>query len=290
MAGLTGLLPLGQTIVRYLSPSGPVLHLSGRPEAGREGVWLGSGPDGLGSVEVEAIFEAAARQLGQTYVGETMDHGELDLPLHILGDDPDDFRRKKEWVSHLIERRRPGWLVAYTPAEGWHWLSVRKLSMKPAYGTDPGPKRGATFDLLLAAESPLARQADDTDEWVNTAGSGKGQLHLYPGPGEWPAWPQFVLRGPGRFRLRWAGNDLDFPFSLRADEWALVNTDEARPTLRGRDAQGRDTNLWPRMRPGQKIEHPIPAREVTRVDVTVTGGSAQSSVFATVAVRREGLV
>lgn len=283
------MLPLGQTLVWYLSPSGPTLHLSGRPLAGREGVWLGQGPDGLGSVEVEAIFEAAARQQGETYVGETLDHGELDLPIHILGDNPDDFRRKKEWVSSLIERRRPGWLVAYTSAEGWHWLAVRKLSMKPAYDTDPGPMTAATFDLLLAAESPLARQADDTDEWVNKAQSGRGQLHLYPGPGEWSAWPQFILRGPGRFRLRWAGNDIPFPL-LRANEWALVNTDEARPTIRGRDSQGVDRNLWPEMKPGLKIKNPLPAREVSRVDVQVTGGSAQSSAWGTVAVKREGLV
>lgn len=289
MDKLSGLLPTGQTIVRYLSPSGPVLHLSGRPESGREGVWLGQGPDGLGSVEVAAIFEAAARQHGETYVGETMDHGELDLPIHILGDDPDDFRRKKAWVSNLFERRRVGWLVAYTSAEGWHWLAVRKLSLKPAYGTDPGPMRGATFDLLLAAESPLARQADDTGEWTNTAGSGRGQFALYPGPGEWPAWPQFILRGPGRFRLRWAGNDLEFP-QLRADEWALVNTDEARPTIRGRDVQGVDRNLWPLMKPGAKVANPLPPREVSRVDVQVAGGNAQSSAWGTVAVRREGLV
>lgn len=286
---MTGLLPTGQTLLRYLSPSGPVLHLSGRPESGREGVWLGSGPDGLGSVEVAAIFESAARQHGETYVGETMDHGELDLPIYILGDSPDDFRRKKTWVADLFERHRPGWLCAYTPAEGWHWLAVRKLSLKPAYGTDPGPMRGATFDLLLAAESPLARQANDTSEWVNKAGSGKGQLHLYPGPGEWAAWPQFILRGPGRFRLRWAGNDIEFP-QLRADEWALVNTDEARPTIRGRDARGVDRNLWPEMKPGAKIENPLRPREVNRVDVSVTGGSAQSSAWGTVAVQREGLV
>src|SRR5699024_2595708 len=203
--------PFGADDHPHIAPSGPVLHLSGRPEAGREGVWLGDGPDGLGSVEVTALFEAAARQMGETYVGETMDHGELDLPIHILADSPDEFRRKKVWVSNLFERRRPGWLMSYTPAEGWHWLQVRKLSFEPEYGTDPGPKRGATFDLLLAAESPLAREADDTSEWINTSRSGKGQLHLFPGDGEWPAWPQFILRGPGTFRLRWAGNDVTFP-------------------------------------------------------------------------------
>lgn len=286
---MTGLLPTGQTLVRFISPSGPVLHLSGRPEGGREGAWLGTGPDGLGSVDVDTLFEAAARQMGESYVGETMDHAELDLPIHILGDSPDDFRRKKVFVSNLFERHRVGWLASYTSVDGWHWLAVRKLSFEPAYATDPGPQRGATFDLLLAAETPLAREADDTDEWVNTSKSGRGQLHLYPGDSEWPGWAQFILRGPGVFRMRWAGNDVTFPM-LNADEWAMVNTDEARPTLRGRDAQGRDTNLWPRMKPGVKIENPLPPREVTRVDITVTSGTAQTSAWGTVAVQREGLV
>ena len=285
---MTGLLPGGHTVLRYMSPNGQVLQLAG-PGAGSEGVWLGDGPDGLGSVDVKAIFEAAARQYGETYVGETMDHLELDLPIHILGDSPDDFRRKKSMVANTIERHRQGWLTTYTTADGWRWLAVRKLGMQPAYDTDPGPKRGATFDLLLVAESPLAREVNPSDEWVNKSGSGRGELHLYPGPGEWPSWAQFILRGPGRFRLRWAGNDIEFP-QLAADEWALVNTDEARPTLRGRDARGRDTNLWPRMRPGVKIEHPLRPREVNRVDVTVWGGSAQSSAFGTVAVQHEGLV
>ena len=286
---MTGLLPAGQTIVRYISPSGPVLHLSGRPESGREGVWLGQGPEGLGSVDVSAIFEAAARQHGETYVGETMDHGELDLPIHILGDSPDDFRRKRRWVGDLIERKRPGWLVVYTPTDGWSWLQVRKGEFKPAYGQDPGPMRGATFDLLLIAESPLARQANDTDEWTNTARSGKGQLHLYPGSGEWEAWPQFVLRGPGVFRLRWAGNDVTFP-KLESNEWALVNSDESRQTIRARNDQGVERNLWPLMPAGQRIPFPAPAREVTRVDVSVSSGSKQSSVWGTVPVKREGLV
>lgn len=286
---MVGFLPADQTLVRYISPTGQVLHLSGRPEAGREGVWLGQGPEGLGHVEVQAIFEAAARQLGERYVGERVDHGEIDLPLHILGDSADDFRRRRDWVESVITRFQPGWLVAYTPATGWKWIAVRKLSMKPAYTNDPGPKRGATFDLLLIAESPFAREPDATDEWINTSGSNRGQLHLYPGPGEWVAWPQFILRGPGRFRLRWSGNDVTFP-AIGWDEWALVNSDEARPTIRGINDRGETRNLWPLMPPGSKIPYPIQPGAVTRVDIQVTGGVAQTSAWATVAVTREGLV
>ncbi|GLB62659.1 hypothetical protein NCCP2495_05370 [Dietzia sp. NCCP-2495] len=286
---MTGLLPLDQTLVWYMSPDGRIVHLSGEPLAGSDGVWLGPDPDGLGSAEVESLFEAAARQSGETWIGTKMGHGTIDLQLYVEAESADAFRRRWLWLSNLIERRRPGWLLAYTSATGWRWLAVRKESFKPALGRDPGPRNWATFDLLLIVESPLAREADDTDEWINAAGSGRGDLYLYPGDSEWPPWPQFVLRGPGRFRLRWAGNDVEFPM-LRADEWALVNTDEARPTIRARDINGVDRNLWPEMKPGTKIEHPLRPREVSRVDVKVTGGSSQSSAWGTVAVQREGLV
>lgn len=286
---MVGFLPSGQTLVWYRSPDGQTIHLSGRPEAGREGVWIGSGPEGLGEVDVKPIFEAAARQLGETYVGETVGRQEIDLPIHILGDSPEDFRSKRRWVENTITRKRPGWLMAYTPSDGWLWLGVRKVSMTSAYNQDPGPMRGATFDLLLVAEQPFAREANDTGQWSNESRSGKGQFYLYPGPSEWDSWPQFILRGPGRFRLRWAGNDLTLP-AIQSDEWVLINTDETRPTIRSRNTQGIDRNLWPQLPPGTRIPYPLEAGVVNRVDVQVTGGNAQSSAWGTVEVRREGLV
>lgn len=286
---MTGLLPLDQTLVWYMSPDGEIVHLSGSPLAGTQGVWLGPDPDGLDSTEIASIFDAAARQSGESWIGTKMDHGTVDLQLYMEAESADAFRRRREWLTNIFERHRKGWLLTYTSATGWRWLAVRKSSLKAAVSRDPGPRNWALFDLLLIVESPLAREPDDTSVWANRSGSGRGQLHLYPGESEWPSFAQFVLRGPGVFRLRWAGNDVVFPM-LRADEWALVNSDEARPTLRSRDSQGRDTNLWPRMKPGVRISHPVPAREVTRVDVSVSAGSSQSSVWGTVPVLREGLI
>lgn len=287
---MTGLLPADQTLVKYVSPDGVTIHLSGRPIAGAEGVWIGSGPDGLGSVPIKPIFEAAARQMGESYAGETVEHAEIDLPIHVLGEDADDFRRKRRWVENTITRKRIGWLCAYTPTDGWLWLAVRKLDLTPAYKQDPGPMRGATFNLLLVAEQPFAREADYTDEWFNRSGSNRGELHLYPGPSEWEAWPQFVLRGPGRFRLRWAGNDLTFP-TLRADEWALVNTDQTRTTIRAVNTQGVSRNLWPEMPPGSRAEFPAPPGRILRVDISVTGGNTSTtSAWGSIEVKREGLV
>lgn len=283
---MTGLLPSGVTVVQWISADGRVLPLHG--PAARD-VFLGEGVEGLGDVEVDSLFESAARQHGETWVGYRLDHGEIELPVTVLAPEPEELRRRCDDVKSRFERFRTGWLASYSSTRGWRWVQARRRSMRLDTELDPHRSRHATYELVLIAESPLAREADDTDEWVNTAGSGRGQLHLYPGEGEWAPWPQFILRGPGRFRLRWAGNDVEFPM-LRADEWALVNTDEVRPTIRGRDARGVERNLWPLMKPGVKIERPLAVREVSRVDIEVAGGSAQSSVWATVPVQHEGLV
>lgn len=281
---ISGLIPHGETLLWWVSPDGVVTPLSGN--AGAD-LWLGEGPDGLAEVDVKTIWEAAARQLGETVAGHTMDHAEIDLPVFLFADDAETLRRRREHFEAQFDRFRPGWLCSYSAAWGWRWLGARLGGMKALRQRDHG--RRCAYEIVLLVESPLAREADDTAQWVNAAGSGRGQLHLYPGPSEWPAWPRFVLRGPGTFRLRWAGNDVTFP-PLGVTEWALVNSDETRPTIRVRDAAGVERNAWPQMRAGQRIPYPVPAGEVTRVDVEVRGGLRTSGVWATVPVRREGLV
>ena len=282
----SGLIPRGDTIVRWISPDGVMTEIHG-PEA--KTFIMGEGPEGMSSVEVENLFEAAARQQGQTWVGHTMDHGEVDFPLHVLANNSTELRYHMTWIESQFQRFRKGWLVSYSVATGWRWIAARKSSMKSLVSRDPGRGAEVTYEVVLAVESPLAREADDTDEWVNKSRSGRGQLHLYPGPSEWESWPQFILRGPGTFRLRWAGNDVTFP-KINADEWVLVNTDETRPTLRARNDQGVERNLWPEMKPGQKIPYPIRGGQVTRIEVQVTGGNAQSGTFVTTSVQHEGLV
>lgn len=279
------LIPRGDTVVQWIAPDGAVTALHG-PQA--HGVVIGMGPEGFGPAEVDDIFEAAARQHGETWVGYTLDHAEIDFPLHVLADSPQSLSLAKNRVERQFDRFRPGWLAFYSDTGGWRWVAARKQRMTPLVERDAGMRSEVTYELVLTVESPLAREADDTSEWVNRGGSGRGDLYLYPGDGEWPAWPQFVLRGPGVFRLRWAGNDMTLP-RLNSDEWALFNTDQARTTLRSRDVDGVDRNLWPQMSPGARVEHPLPVRQVSRVDVQVTGGSAQSSAWATVPVQREGL-
>lgn len=283
---MLGLLPTAATVVRWVAPSGRLLPLHG---PGADDVWLGEGVDGLGRIDVESLFEAAAREHGETWVGYRMDHGEIDLPVHVTASDPSALRRRCDHVEAMFERFRPGWLVTYSTVRGWRFVQARRKSLDLVTDLDPHRSRHAAYELTLLVEAPLAREADQVSEWSNTSRSGRGQIHLYPGSGEWTSWAQFAVRGPGAVRLRWAGNDLTLP-RLVAGEWALVNSDSARPTIVARGADGRDRNLWPLLPPGQRIPYPLPAREVTRVDLSVVSGSSETLVRGRTRVYREGLV
>ena len=281
-----GFIRTGETVVRWMSPNGVQTEIHG--PAAKQFV-MGEGPEGLAGIEVDNIFEAAARQHGETWVGYTLDHSEIDFPLHVLADSQDHLRALRARIEAQFERFRNGWLLTYSVASGWRWVAARMSRMEPIIEHDPGRRHEVTYEIVLVVESPLAREADSSAVWTNTNRSGRGQVHLFAGRSEWPAWAQFVIRGPGRFRLRWAGNDVEFPL-IRADEWVLVNSDESRPTLRARNSAGVERNLWPEMPPGTRIPYPILSRQVERVDITVTGGTVQSSVLGVVPVQHEGLV
>lgn len=286
--------PTEQTIVRYVSPSGRQLTLSGGPDAGRYGVWAGQGPNGLGHVETKALFDAAARQVGEEYVGTTVDHQELELPLFVLRNNRtgiNGLRQTREWLKTLFERERVGWLLVYTPVTGWRWLAVRRGYLKPALGADPNRQGGLHLELLLLVEKPYARQPDSTDEWTNEHLTGRGSLLLRAGP-EVHSWPRFTFFGPGTATLRYGNNELTLPFAS-AGQQVLVNTDEARPTVRYKNADGTTANALPLLK-GRKFREPVYAnpdpRATTRVDVEVTGGDVNTGLFGVCELQYEGLL
>lgn len=279
-----GLIESGETVIHWVSPTGRVLALAG---PGRGDVWIGEGLDGA-ALPLDHIFESAAREHGERVAGVRVDHAEYDFPLHVKASGPEELRLRCAETEALFERFRPGWLATYSSSRGWRWVQARRGRMSLVTELDPHRGRHAAYEMTLIVESPLAREADRTDVWQNVAGSGRGQIHLYPGPGEWVSWAQFEVRGPGRVRLRWCGNDVTLP-ALRADEWLLLNSDSARPTIVARGADGRERNLWPELPPGQRIPYPLALREVSRVDISVTGGSSETYVRGRCRVFHEGV-
>ena len=285
------------TMVYYVAPTGEQLHLSGMKPSGEPGIWLGSGADGLGHVDVKAVWDAAAIDEGEEYVGGTIDHAELDVPIHILGTSNSDFQRRRQWLKRLMPRDRQGFLCIYQNALGWRWVATRLGSMKPAYGSDPANARGATFDTILLVDKPHARSANHTAEWKYT-GTPAGSLSLYPGD-EMDGWPQLIFTGPGELRLIYEGvdealvsreMDVTLP-AITAGKEIFIDTDMAKQTVRERSVQSADrgTSLWQKMR-NKHWPYPIRKGQVTRIRFQITGAGTGTKLWATVPRRHEGLL
>lgn len=287
-----GFIPGAMTIVWYVSPDGVVLHLSGGRAAGTQGYILGDGPEGLGHAEAAAIFDNAARMVGEEYVATTYTKGSIDLPIHVFGATVEEFHRRRDWLRQLISRDRQGWLCVYTTL-GWRVLAVRRGAIKPSLKRDPAGATGTTLFVLLYADNPLARAADgDTPEWTNESGLiASGHRALYPGP-EVDGWPKFTFTGPGMLHLRYDGTDgpvdLRFP-QLFAGETLKIDTEYGMQILRARAANGAERNLWPLMQ-GSMDPSPIPAGVVTTVKFSVMGGTSATKLWATVPRYQEGLL
>ncbi|OZC80185.1 hypothetical protein CH274_13185 [Rhodococcus sp. 06-418-5] len=279
-----------KSIIHYVSPGGIVIPLSGHGVIGEPGFWIGNGPDGLGHIDVDSLFDSGALDEGEDYVGGVVDHAELDIPIHILGESNADFQRRKEFFKALIPRDRQGWLCAFTESTGWRMLATRRGSFKPAFGSDPAIARGATYDTVFIADKPHSRTKDDEDSWQNKTGAGSGVLYLYPGP-EAPGWPKFVFTGPGRLRLMYEGMDVTIPVTLAAGREIFIDTDERVQTIRERASTSADRgrNLWGLMK-AQHFPNPIPRGVVSRIRFQVAGASTQTKLWATVPQRHEGLL
>jgi hypothetical protein len=294
---VTGYLPGDQTLVYYISPDGVSVHLSGLKVTGDPGYWLGAGPDGLGHVEVASLWDAAAIDEGEDYSGNSIDHGELDLPIHVLGTSNSDFQRRRQRLRDLMPRDRQGWFCVYQSGHGWRWVPTRLGSFKPAYNTDPAVARAATFDVILLVDRPHARAANSTAQWAYKGTPG-GSLWLYPGP-ETDGWPRFIFTGPGALQLIYtgiddAGNDAEMDVTLPkigAGREIYIDTDMAHQTVRERAATSPDkgTSLWQSMR-NKYWPYPIRKGEVQRIRFRVTGAGPTTALWGTVTRRHEGLL
>ena len=276
--------------VSWVSPDGEHIPLSGWHRDDINGVWLGGEPKNLSTVATKAIFEAAARQRGETWVGETMDHNEIDLPLFILAADGPDLRLRREHLKLAMPTSREGWLVVGSSVTGLRWVAARRREMVPLYAKDVDLSTGLRVDVVLSVDYPLARTANVDRQWNNTTGAAtaSGSVWVDPGPA-FEAWAEFTFCGPGRPRIRYQNVDFDLGFDVLAGEKVIIVTDQARPTVRGITADGKRRNLLPLLK-GKKFSAPILPGEVVRVDVSVTGASAATAMLASVPVSWEGLL
>lgn len=273
-------------VVVWIAPDGRQLHLSGGAEERREGVSLDRGLAGVSGLSATPAFQSAGKQVGETVTGWEFGHGEIDLPLTILGESRSHMVRTREVVKGMFSRDKPGWLCVYQPANGWRWTRCRLRSMIADVGSSPHLLGRVGLDIVLIAEDPRAETRPYSSQWRNSSGAGHGTLRLYPGP-EWRGWPSFYIHGPGAVTLSVHGSTIELPH-LAAGERCLLHSDPTVGVLRSVDADGRSTNRWPDV--VGYLEQPLPTDEVSRVDIRVTGGNTDTAVAARVRSYREGLL
>lgn len=275
-----------RAVLVWIAPDGRQLHLAGGADQRREGVSLDEGLDGVGTVDSSPAFDAAITQIGESIAGWEYGHGEVDLPITVLGDTPGDMQAIREDLKRYFPLGRAGWLAVNTPVTGWRWLRCHRRSMKPGLAKSPYLTSTLHLDLVLIAEDPRAETAPVSSQWRNSGDQDKGNLWVTGGD-EWPAWPTFVIHGPGRVTLSMSGSKIVLP-ALDAGERALLQTDPARSVLRSIADDGTSTNRWPDVE--GYLARPIPAGEMTRVGVRVSGGSRETAVMAHTRVHMEGLL
>lgn len=283
------------SFVSWVSPDGEQIPLSGYHRDGTAGVWLGGEPKNMSVVETKAIFEAAVRQRGETWVGETMDHNEIDLPLFILADSSHELRLRREHLKLAMPTTHEGWLVVGTSVTGLRWVAARRREMVPLYQKDVDLASGLRIDVVLSVDYPLSRTANVDREWrYQPPASGStplrpgGALWLDPGP-EFESWPEFTFVGPGQPWIKYGDVEFDLGFKVLAGERVLIVTDQARPTVRGITADGKRRNLLPLLK-GKKFSAPILPGEVARVDFAVSGAGPGTALLASAPMSWEGLL
>lgn len=273
-------------VIVWIAPDGQHLHLAGSEDEGREGVHLRSGVDGIGSLDPDLSYVSAAHQIGEAITALEYGHGELDIPLYVLGVGGGDMQAIRERVKVLFPWDRAGWLCLWTPVTGWRWLRCRRRSMKPALSSSPYEAKGMELDLVLIAEDPRAEEPAYSSLWRNTGLSGHGYLTLAASE-EWPSWPTFVVSGPGSVELSMEGSTITLPH-LEAGERCLLQSDPARGVLRSVAADGTSRNRWPDV--VGYLAQPIPAGAVSHIGIRCTGAGAATQVLGQARAYREGLM
>ncbi|HAF73301.1 MAG TPA: hypothetical protein DCL06_11300 [Corynebacterium variabile] len=273
-------------VIVWITPDGHHLHLAGSADEGAEGVYLRPGVDGIGSLDPSATFVQATHQIGETITALEYTHGELDIPLYILGTNAGDMQAIREWVKTLFPRDRAGWLAAWTPVTGWRWIRARRRSMKPALSSSPHEVKGVELDLVLIAEDPRAEEPAYSSLWRNTGLSGHGYITLCASP-EWESWPVFTISGPGSVELSMEGSTITLP-ALETGERCLLQSDPARGVLRSVAADGTSRNRWPDV--VGYLASPIPAGAVSHIGIRCTGAGEDTQVLGQARAYREGLM
>ncbi|PBC38464.1 hypothetical protein CJ179_38320 [Rhodococcus sp. ACS1] len=259
----------------------PVFHLAGYG-MGKQGVLLGTDPDGLEFPPIESLWSESARQIGATYRDTVISRREVDIEAQVFGDTMREFRQRREQWFKAWSPRATGHLACFTRYNGWRWLGVRNQGQaSPNWGKDPSLIRAAYFDMSIVADDPLWHTFQEKFLWTNAAQTGQGVIKIR-NASEYEAHPKFYMPGPGKYSIQDGANGpmVELP-ELADGETLAIDTHPQRPTARVFSTEGGSdfTSVQKKMR-GKRFRNPMQPWTSTELKVSVTGGSDVSQVYS----------
>jgi len=228
----------------YLGPNGSRWDLNGRHE-GRQGVRLSREMQGAYHLPFDHLLTESAYQIGATYERSNINKRIISIGVTLGG---------PKYTTHayrMIEANwwdawphdTPGWLGCHTKFGGWRWAQVQLgEAVKTSMTGDPASfgNNVMHWDMKLLAPKPWYAKRTLYETW--TAHPDTVEEHGFDtetisiaNRGHLPAWPVFVVSGPGKAYVQDGMTDrmVELPLLSADDGYVLVDTDPANRTLTG---------------------------------------------------------
>ncbi|WP_256673210.1 phage tail family protein [Nocardia cyriacigeorgica] len=283
------LLEIETTKVCYFGISGKCWHLAG-VGAGAEGVALGDSPSGHMFAPTSILVSEGARQDGADFLRSVRSKKEIDFIVDIGGDTlPLLLTRPRHWYAvHDSWFRdwstdKPGTLAFWTRYQGWRYQQVRLDSAPaPVTGIDPALNLHEAYQMGIVALDPLEHHMPEPSVWVNADGFGEGVV-VGRNAADQPAWPRYVMNGPGRFHIGDLGGGdtpriVETPPILEGETLRIDTHPRHRTARVYSDALPSGRNVWGALA-GRRWFKSIDPWSSVSIPVRVTdGGSTESTV------------
>lgn len=297
------------TVVELIGVNGEVFTLAG-PRAGDEGVYLGTGVEGLYDPPVKVVYEEPGNFPGARYLNHRILRRDIVFGVEILNDKGD-----RSWISR-DSRWRKAWaydrdsiIRVTTPESGTRDLKVR-LGEQPDISLYVDP-RGLTLHragMVCIAGDPFwygedaiyyVETQEDTTEVESIFDPVEGAPHINPdaeileivvhpsdgkggvNPTDQYVFPKWIVPAPGRvvvpdysFEDETLANRRIVMPTLIEGENIVIDTD---PRVEQVVAEN-DTPVWARMN-GVRFRHPFPPYTESRTFQLAVIGYEPGTIF-----------
>lgn len=275
-----------RTKVIWYDINGRVWHLSGYMQ-GFEGATLGIEPSKMYMADADLLYTEGARQDGASYNGNVISRREIDWEIQIAGRTIREYHliNTKWWEGWSMDKT--GVLAFFTRENGWRWASARLVgNVEPKWNKDPALIKACDYDMTISVDSSLFDGRQEFGYWKNVSGSGNGRLTI-SNPGDQKVSVTYTMPGPGTYSIQDGPGGTMIPLTpIKAGQTLKVWSHNEKLICRvydpGTGIDGR--TAWTGYG-SKRFRAMLEPRTVNEIKVSVTGGTVNSQVYATLTPR-----